>query len=1499
MSMTAAEKAELQTLLQKWDPPAGAKGFEGMVAVAVAQVSELPVRLARSGAQFGRDGLSTPGDFVIAFEAKRYTDRPTLQEMTTKAALAADDLHDECDIWACALPTDLGDLAERLRNILDKAGISLLVLDWPTGGPSPLAALLAAARTQVVEWANSHDRPTDAAVLDRLLHRVAAEDGFAAASTRLKGDLTKATAGLAALARENWDWAFETLASPGEARSTFGQRIVPAHPTEEAVSRETSRQTLASEVRPISEGVTVVLGGEGSGKSWLVADWWLHQHNIPILLFAAGPLHAALNSDASGEEMLAALLSKQHGEPPERWLRRLKRWRRSGDGKVRFALVPDGLNERAAGKKWATIIDALAPVIRDLGGTLIATCRPSYWERNIARRLRVGVRLVTIGDFESEELKTFFRAHTLDLDQLPGDLHKFLANPRVAALAVKVLPRLSDASMLSRDRLLLEYWRSRLEERGDEVAHNDDEFSDLLAEHARQFRDTGRVSFARSRLSQLSEQVVFGGRSYEDDLAEMAEGRFFAPRGSGYEVTGTALPTALGMLLHKELLDADLRDGDAASALIDSALDPVSGFDETANAVAACIALAVAEQSLPAFALVALIVAWFGIQNRNDDSIRSVAASITADPEPFLDAFEHLNGDGDHRSLLELLHHVKDNTAVWAALSKRLPVWLGYWTTQGELYGHDDEAKVRQAERTERTLQKREMLLPEELCLLDRTTTTLGGETHLSNAAIQLSIGMPLAQLAEAIVGYSFVGALKGHSSNVNQLFCWMLRSNDVDFEATHAAVRQIIAPLCEEGASAPAKQAAAIALEALGRYDDAEEARKLWPREPGQIWRSVDRVCDVDPLDPSAPPPSSLENAYQTGRAIDPSVVWSSFGTTGEDHHLDEIRPSLARYDMPFLASLLRSIVRTAPERRGMAVRQLAWHLPELSAILEPAEIAAIREVISGFDRDGRDSGISDRWFVLAVIVEAVLPHLSFRERVEVVDRLPARVQLYDRLNEHPAAADSEEIEHLLSSAGNAGPQSIARRLHMLGAVIPTMSPRSRTLIVSWLAHSNHTVAGLAADVVRRAGDDELDQLALASGALDALVEKEFVQANRTAAFASAVVRQSRHDLVHQVALPDLGWVAGRLGGGSIDQFRCAVDAALEVMLRPLATAVPDTLDIKLEADDSGGDRRLSFEVREVESDDPFAAFKAAVEGRDQEQWQTERDRAAKELSRFVNGVIAEGAGALVQSNWLHGLNQVVTADVPHARGWAGRILSADRRACDQIQAFAASLAAALAPHDPSVAAQLFNGVLHARAIVDTLIGRAKVPLRLHALFRAPSHPEIDALRSELFIAARNDADVETLVVAATSQGAEDYLDQLVEVLIASPIPAREALALTISGFRNSSSTADQILAKYDGLGYLGSVAKAARDVSRRARWFQRWKNEALQSDDSVAYWRAADLASRCVSRAGLIAQLDVREGSPAWLHLATWLERLAKGAEKRTKKRGDLLYGLKKPMR
>jgi len=1498
--VTGSWAAELQALLQGWDPPVGDRGFEGMVAVALAEVAGLPIRLARSGSQFGRDGLSVPGDFVIAFEAKRYTKRPTLQELGSKAALAIDDLDDRVEIWACAVPADLGDLAGRLAAILDKAGMTLLALDWPTGGLSSLAVLLAGARTRVSEWARSIGRHSDADKLDRLLGDVARDPRFAAVLARMKAELTQSTTGMAALAARNGEWARDILAEPLKAREIFGQGIAPANAAHPAIARDAARRELKAAAGSEGAGLTIVLGGDGSGKSWLVADWWMQQAEPPVLIFAAGPLHAALDCDRTGETMLAALLARAHGGQPERWQHRIARWRRWGDGRKRFALVIDGLNERASGKKWATIIDALVPVVAELGGTVIATCRPAYWRQNVSGRLRAPVREVTLGDFETGELRAFFEAHGLSLDDLPADLHAFLANPRVAALAVRVLPRLPATQILSRDRLLLEYWRARIEDRGDLAAHNDDEFGDLLAEHAKQFRDKGSARFERSRLAQLSAHVVLGGRSYADDIAELADGHFFAPRPSGYEMTGEALPTALGLLLHRELSQAEPPDYESALGLVDAALEPVSGFDEIANAVAACIALGLSGDSLPRHMVVALIVAWFGIQNRNDDAYRSIEASARAESAPFLDAFEAMTGDLDDRPLLELLHEMRDEAAIWAAISARLSGWLGSWLPQGERWGSDEDARARAEERTAQIAERRALLRPAEVEMLERVTCERPDDGRLAKAAIQLALGMPLAGFADGIAGYCLVAALKAHNANVHELFCWLLRSNGQDFEETHRAVRAAIAPLCADDASASARRAAAIALEALGRHQDAGEARHLWPRANPRTWRSADVLCDVEPLDPHSGPPGNLANARDAGQSLDPAAVWTSFSSTIEDHRLSEIAAPLVRFDPEHYVSLMRSIVRTGPERRAMALRQLAWHLPDLSPLFEASDLDAVRRTMAGLTADGAEVEDKDRWWITACVAEAILPHLPFDERVELVQELPCRVALYDRLARHPAEADAAGIERLLVQVQGDGPLRISRTLHQLTVVEPVLTSRSRALIVGWLAHANRTVAGLAANIVRRAGDDELDQMALASGALEARTENGFLAANRSAAFASAVVRQRRDDLVSRVSPVDLGWVASRLGGQTLDQFRDAIDHALDVLLRPLATPVPETIDVRVETDEDGRERRYSFTVREVDDEgDSLAGLTAALDSASPDAWDNQQRMGRAELTEFVHGITLEGAGMLIHANWLHGLDAVVDADPDHARRWAQRILSSEASGCDQTQAIGAALAAVLARHDSALAIRLFGRVMKARAIVDTLIGSARIPLRFHALFRAPSDPDLNAFRGDLLVAARSDAEIEAIVAAATAHGAETALDAIVANLVESPIPARHALALTVTGFRVPSEAGDRLLARDWGQGYLGEVAGRARDAVQRARWYEHWRDRALAADDPVAFWRAGELAARCVDRRGLFERPTARAGSPAWLHQEVWREQLVKGAGARTKTREGLLHGRKRPFR
>ncbi len=70
---SAAAPRAHQEVLRLSNPAAGPKGFEGLVAHALAELTGYTFRLARSGAQFGCDAATPKAPFSIAMEAKRYT----------------------------------------------------------------------------------------------------------------------------------------------------------------------------------------------------------------------------------------------------------------------------------------------------------------------------------------------------------------------------------------------------------------------------------------------------------------------------------------------------------------------------------------------------------------------------------------------------------------------------------------------------------------------------------------------------------------------------------------------------------------------------------------------------------------------------------------------------------------------------------------------------------------------------------------------------------------------------------------------------------------------------------------------------------------------------------------------------------------------------------------------------------------------------------------------------------------------------------------------------------------------------------------------------------------------------------------------------------------------------------------------------------------------------------------------------------------------------------
>ena len=516
--------------------PSGADGFEGLAANAVAGLTGLTLRLAKSGSQFGRDASSTPSsDFAVALEGKLYSGDLRLEDLAGKTVLAAAALAGRVDVWMVAATGEIGDdTLLKLADILEDKGITLLALDWAERPLPPLAVLLAAVEDRVATWFEPRIASSDLTALRSALTTIRKDSSFAAQADTLKRHLQAGQVGLDSLRHRNADWAHARLADARLSKQSFGQRITVSASPAPAMPRGRLLSLINPLIRPDPDdlSITAVLGGEGAGKTWLVAQWWAAKTDPPILVLVSGRAAAALDPDREALETLATLIAEQDGRRDAGsvggWLRRLRRWKGEGTASsLRFVVVLDGLNEHPR-QSWSTLIRALAPEIQALGGRLVVTSREAFWQREIRPRLGSGIAVedVRVTDYDDAELSAALASRGRVLSSLPRPVAAFVRNPRVCAVALDLLDRLAiSEAELTIDRLLLEYWRSRLEERGDAVAHNDEDFSKLLREHARAWLARPRRTFDRDAWADYSGVAKRRGLDAAlQDLDEIADG---------------------------------------------------------------------------------------------------------------------------------------------------------------------------------------------------------------------------------------------------------------------------------------------------------------------------------------------------------------------------------------------------------------------------------------------------------------------------------------------------------------------------------------------------------------------------------------------------------------------------------------------------------------------------------------------------------------------------------------------------------------------------------------------------------------------------------------------------------------------------------------------------------------------------------------------------------------------------------------------------------------
>lgn len=311
----------------------GSDGFEGLVGAMLGDVAGCTFRLAASGSQGGKDGAGESGAGEVSYEAKLYRGKLNKATIDNKAtAIIAGALLP--DVWILAATSGATtQMVDTLRGAFDKVGIALLILDWPANDPlPPLALLCAMSRGVVTEFLHAHSKKVSLlSGLEQALDAIVTHAAFAARADRLRSRLVAPPLGAPLAARVIHDNLRASFSDESLARQQFGQPLAPAadFPLGTVVRPVGAAIGALFTERPTNE-LIVLVGDQGTGKSWAIAQAWLAQPVPPITLFVTAS-DASRSVDAAAETWLATKLIEHSGEMPTdaaliRWKQRLARW---------------------------------------------------------------------------------------------------------------------------------------------------------------------------------------------------------------------------------------------------------------------------------------------------------------------------------------------------------------------------------------------------------------------------------------------------------------------------------------------------------------------------------------------------------------------------------------------------------------------------------------------------------------------------------------------------------------------------------------------------------------------------------------------------------------------------------------------------------------------------------------------------------------------------------------------------------------------------------------------------------------------------------------------------------------------------------------------------------------------------------------------------------------------------------------------------------------------
>lgn len=952
---------------------AGAKGFEGLVVNLLSNLTGLRFYLSQSGQQRGRDAkTSSEASTVVAVEAKRYASSTKLDERELVAELhQAVTSEPSLDLWILATSRSVPEqLLSSLEKEAEGRAVGLLVMDSLPYGMGALD-ILAASSPETVRRFFPESLWQE---LDLLLNEIRNREGFEARVQELKQQVLKSDTGWPCWrdsANRCWN---DLMQNASAARARFGQSLAVLAPDSKAIPREDVSSQLNTWWEQQRSKILFVVGEEGDGKTWAVAEWISSRlsnsdSDLPPVLFVPSREAGTFSSFEELVEMrLRPTLARDIAA------KKIKRWRQSSeatDSGPLALVILDGLNERESPAYWRAILESKVGTETGDRIALLCTVRESYWKSNIDPLNFLPMQQTRVPSFSDQELRQALALRGKTLEEFPAALWPLLSKPRYLDLAVQHSETMAESGDITVARLIFEDWRDRISRR--DRALSSDEFNDLLKQLASESRE-GKNSFASGEVRLMLSST----EGADNVIRELSTGGVLNSQSGRFKVDATRLPQGLGLLL-ADRLAAVAGNESALREEMARWLEPNTGLDLTSASLEHAF-LCAARGSFALDVIELLLSTWLKSQNPRiveDATIEdSVVAYLPMAFEAYIGVAEQIWGTREDNPwsqevfLKAFIQWANRSDKICTAL---LPI-LERWTSMVPFYGHPIfKSGSSRAANPEISLKLKEAfgnVAPGQPCRVgDYTLIPIEDDLSLRlshTALVIISHVQDRRSFIRTLVAAMLVDSITQGASHDDDLQ-WIIRSAKPTLDALVSDAAQ---QLIDVGTTL-----AMIAGSRLLRYVGTEPAWKLrgtldldtlfpktdfyltalenpiespfTPIDAKQIEEYAQRP-DLNPFnflrkvsdsvnDPNLVLPNDLPQKLESNlETRKREKMWSGMWRNEEDAFFESAEVMFARIAPQRLATFIRQVFQTAPARDDQGFLALSHRIEEYDLLLD-----------------------------------------------------------------------------------------------------------------------------------------------------------------------------------------------------------------------------------------------------------------------------------------------------------------------------------------------------------------------------------------------------------------------------------------------------------------------------------------------------------------------------------------------------------------------------------